>query len=177
MKVLYDYLPIIAFFIAYKFYGIFVATAVTMVVSFLQIAVFWLIYRRFEKLHVIMLIAILLLGGLTLAFHNVIFIKWKPSVIYWILGILLIGSHYIGEKPIIERLLGDKIEIPKKIWGHVNFSWGIFFLLLGCLNIYVVYHYSTNAWVNFKVFGAVGLTLLFVIIQAIFLARYIKEEK
>ncbi|MCB1827828.1 MAG: septation protein A [Coxiellaceae bacterium] len=177
MKILYDYLPIIAFFVAYKFYGIFVATAVTMAASFLQIAIYWLIYRRFEKLHLIMFVAILILGGLTLGFHNVIFIKWKPSVIYWLFGILLIGSHFIGEKPIIERLLGDKLKIPRKIWHRVNFSWGIFFLLLGCLNVYVLYHYNTSQWVNFKVFGATGLTLLFAIIQVVFLARHIKEEE
>ena len=177
MKLLYDYFPIICFFIAYKLYGIFVATAVTMLASALQISVYWLIHKRFEKVHLITLAFILILGGATLIFHNAIFIQWKPSVIYWIIGLLLIFSHIIGKKPIIHRLLGDKIELPKKIWDRINFSWGLFFIVLGFMNIYVVYHYSTDTWVNFKLFGTLGLTLLFGAIQVIYLSRYVKEEK
>lgn len=176
MKLLYDYLPLLCFFIAYKFFGIFVATAVTMTVSVLQILIYWLIYRRFEKIHLIMFIFILILGSATLIFHQEIFIKWKPSVIYWILGLFLIFSHFIGKKPIIHRMLGDKVDLPPKIWGQVNCSWGVFFILLGCLNLYVVYHYSTNAWVNFKLFGALGLTLIFGLIQVLYLSRYIKDK-
>ena len=175
MKLLYDYFPIICFFIAYKFYGIFVATAVTMVASVAQIGIYWLIYQRFEKIHLITLAFIVILGGATLLFHNAIFIQWKPTVIYWIFGLLLLFSHFIGKKPIIHRLLSDKIQLPKKIWDRINFSWGIFFIALGFLNIYIVYHYSTNAWVNFKLFGTLGLTLLFTLIQVIYLSRYIKE--
>lgn len=148
-----------------------------MVASVLQIAIYWLIYKRTEKVHLITLAFILVLGGATLFFHKAIFIQWKPSVIYWIFGLLLIFSHVIGKKPIIHRLLGDKIQLPKKIWGRINFAWGVFFILLGFLNLYVVYHYSTNAWVNFKLFGTLGLTLLFALIQVLYLSRYVKEEK
>lgn len=177
MKLLYDYFPIICFFVAYKLYGIYVATGVTMAASVLQILAFWLFYKRFEKLHLIMLAFILILGSATLFFHNAIFIKWKPSVIYWIIGVLLICSHYFGKKPIIHRLLGEKMDLPKKVWDRVNFSWGVFFILLGWLNLYVVYHYSTNAWVNFKLFGALGLTLVFAIIQVIYMSRYIVKKE
>ncbi len=177
MKLVYDYFPIICFFIAYKFYGIFIATAVTMAAALLQILIYWLIYRRFETMHLIMLAFILVLGSATLFFHKAIFIQWKPSIIYWTLGALLISSHIIGKKPLIYRMLSDQIDLPKKLWKRINFSWGIFLLMLGCINIYVVYHYSTNAWVNFKLFGTLGLTLLFGIIQILYLLCYMKEEK
>lgn len=176
MKFIYDYFPIICFFVAYKLYGIYNATAVTMAASVLQIGIFWLVYRRFERLHLIMLAFILVLGGMTLILHDDIYIKWKPSVIYWIMGLLLIASHFFGKKPIIHRLLDGKLTLPKKIWSRVNFSWGIFFFLLGWINLYVVYHFSTNAWVNFKLFGALGLTLVFALVQVLFLSKHIEKE-
>lgn len=175
MKVLYDYFPILCFFIAYKFFGIYIATAVTMGASLLQIAAFWLINRRIEKLHLIMLVLILLMGSMTLIFHDEIFIKWKPSLVYWAIGSLLLFSHFFGEKPIIHRLLSDKIEMPHAVWRKINFSWGIFFLVLGWINIYIVYHFSTNAWVNFKLIGTLGLTILFAVAQILYLSRYIKD--
>jgi intracellular septation protein len=177
MKFLYDYFPIICFFIAYKFYGIFVATAVTMGASFIQVSGYWLIHRRFEKIHLITLALILLLGTSTLIFHKAIFIKWKPSIIYWVFALLLFGSQYIGKKPLLHRMLGDKISMPAKIWKRMNFWWGVFFTFLGILNLYVVYHYDTNAWVNFKLFGTLGITLVFLVLQALYMARHIEPEK
>lgn len=177
MKFLFDYFPIICFFIAYKLYGIFVATAVTMAASLIQVSFFWLKNRRFEKTHIITLVLVMLLGGSTLIFHKEIFIKWKPSIIYWLFSVLLVGSQFIGEKPVIQRMLGDKISVPAKIWSRLNMMWAIFFALLGVLNLYVVYHFNTNSWVNFKLFGTLGITLVFVVIQAIYMSRYVEEEE
>lgn len=177
MKFLFDYFPIICFFIAYKFYGIYIATAVTMAASFLQVAFYWLKHRRFEKLHIITMILIFVLGGSTLILHEEIFIKWKPSIIYWIFALVLIFSQFFSEKPLLRKMLGEKIQIPNKIWNRINLSWAIFFILLGALNVYVVYHYTTNSWVNFKLFGTLGLTFVFVIIQAFYLARYMESDK
>jgi len=119
---------------------------------------------------------IFVLGGATLIFHKVIFIKWKPSIIYWLFSLLLIGSQFIGKMTLIHRMIGDKIVLPKKIWSRVNLSWGIFFLLMGFLNLYVVYHYSTSSWVNFKLFGTLGLTIVFVFLQVIYMSRHMESD-
>lgn len=175
MKFLFDYFPIICFFIAYKLWGIYVATAVAMAASGLQLGVYWLKHRRFEKLHVITFVFIIVLGSLTLIFHKAIFVKWKPTIVYWIFAAVLFGSHFFGKKPLIHRMLGDKISLPDKVWPRLNMSWAIFFFVLGILNVYVVYHYDTNAWVNFKLFGTLGLMLVFIIVQSLYIARYMKK--
>lgn len=175
MKFLFDYFPIICFFIAFKLWGIYVATGVAMGTSVLQVGVYWLQHRRFEKLHIITMIFILVLGSFTLIFHKPIFIKWKPTIVYWIFAVILIGSQFFGSKPIMHRMLKDKITLPTEIWTRLNMSWAIFFVVLGGLNLYVVYHYDTNAWVNFKLFGTLGLMLLFIIVQATYIAKHLRK--
>ena len=172
MKFLFDYFPIICFFVAYKIWGIYVATAVAMVISALQVSGYWLRYRKVEKIHIITLALILLLGGTTLILHDAIFIKLKPSVIYWVFALMFFASHWFTSKTLIERLLGDKMQAPTKTWAVINYSWGIFFFLLGFLNLYVVYHFDTNTWVNFKLFGTLGLMLVFIVAQAFYLAKH-----
>lgn len=176
MKLLFDYFPIVCFFIAYKLYGIFVATAVTMAACALQVGFYWLRHRRFETLHLVTLALVIILGGSTLIFHNDIFIKVKPSAIYWIFSLCLLGSQFIGKKNLMERMLSEQIHIPKKIWTTLNSAWAAFFLMLGFLNLYVVYHYSTNTWVNFKLFGTFGIMVVFIILQSLYLAKYIKDS-
>ena len=172
MKFLFDYFPIICFFIAYKIKGIFFATAIAMIISALQVAVFWFIYKKIEKIHIITLFMILILGGTTLILHDALFIKLKPSVIYWIFSVMFLVTQFIGERTLTERLLGDKLEAPKNVWRTINWSWAIFFLLLGFLNLFVVYHFSTNAWVNFKLFGTLGIMLVFIVLQSLYLAKH-----
>ena len=175
MKLLFDYFPIICFFIAYKFFGVYIATAVTMGACALQNLIYWLIHKRFEKLHVITLISVFLLGGFTLIFHKAIFIQWKPTIIYWVFAVVLFSSQFFSKKNLLSHMLGEKVILPKKIWGHLNTAWIIFFIFLGFLNIYVMYHYSLDAWVNFKLFGTLGLTLVFTVAQAIYMSRYMTE--
>lgn len=175
MKLLFDYFPIICFFIAYKIWGIYVATAVAMGACALQNIVYWCKNRCFEKLHIITFITIFVLGGFTLIFHNAIFIKWKPSIIYWAFSIALFYSQFFTHKNIIFRVLGDKITLPAVAWKRLNFAWALFFIFMGFLNIYVVYHYTTNQWVNFKLFGTLGLTLVFAIAQAVYMTKYVKS--
>ena len=175
MKLLYDYFPIICFFIAYKLWGIYVATAVTMGASILQVSAYWLMHRKFEKVHLVTMALILVLGGATLFFHKTIFIKWKPSIIYWLFSVLLIGSHFFGKLTLIHRLIGDKIKLPQKVWARINFSWGLFFLFMGFLNLYVLYHYSTSSWVNFKLFGTLALTIVFIIAQVLYMSRHMEK--
>lgn len=172
MKFLFDYLPIIVFFVAFKWGGIYLATALSMITSVLQVAGLWLLHRRFEKFHLITMAFVVILGTFTLLLHDPIFIKWKPTLVYWIFSAVLIGSQFIGNKSLVHRMLDEKIALPLKVWQRLNTSWAVFFAFLGCLNLYVVYHFSTNAWVNFKLFGTLALLLAFIILQALYMAKY-----
>ena len=176
MRFLFDYLFIICFFIAYKFYGIYIATAIAMTVSTLQVSAYWIRFHRFEKFHLITLMFILLLGGCTLIFHKAIFIKWKPTVIYWAFSIILLSSHFFGKHTLIHRILKEKVELSQKTWSRLNLSWVLFFLILGILNLIVVYHFNTNIWINFKLFGTLGLMLIFILGQAFYIVRHIPQN-
>lgn len=176
MQVFYDLLPVVLFFIVYKFAGIYAATGAAIIISALQVIIYWVRYKQFEKMQLVTFVLILLLGGATLFFHNPIFIKWKPTAIYWAFSIIFIGSHFIGKKPLLQYVMAGKVDLPAPIWAKLNLSWAIFFAGIGLLNIYVAYHYSTNTWVNFKLFGIFGLMLVFIVIQAFYLSKHVKEE-
>ncbi|MBN1684781.1 MAG: septation protein A [Gammaproteobacteria bacterium] len=177
MQLLFDFLPIILFFTAYKFAGIFIATAVAMAVSACQMLFVWLKHHKLPKIQLMTFLLILIFGGATLIFHKAIFIKWKPTVIYWLFALLFLGSHFVGSQPFMSYLAQDKISLPSTTWKKLNLSWGIFFLMIGAINLFVVYHYSTDIWVDFKLFGIVGSTVLFMIAQAIYLARSLKNNE
>lgn len=176
MKFLYDALSIIVFFIVFKIYGIYAATAAAMIISLIQLTAYWVLYQKIDKGLLMTFIIIMVLGGATLFFHNPLFVQWKPSIVYWVFAIVLFGSHFVGNKTIMQRLLEAQIDIPKKIWTRLNLMWGLFFFIMGFINLYVVYNYSENAWVNFKLFGTLGLTIVLVIVQAAYLARHIKND-
>ncbi len=175
MKFLFDFFPVLLFFIAYKMYDIYVATAVLIIACFVQTVGHWAMHKKFEKSHVITLVLVSLFGGATLLLQDEMFIKWKPSVINWIFGVVFIGSQFIGKKNIIQRMLGAQLELPQTIWRNLNSAWVLFFIALGFLNLYVVYNYDTDTWVDFKMFGLMGLTLGFMLLQGLYLARHIKE--
>jgi intracellular septation protein len=178
MKFLFDYFPIIVFFVIYILTkNIYIATAVTMGASLLQVGVYWLMHKRFEKFHVITMVFILLLGGFTLLFHNPIFIKWKPTIVYWVFSVVLLGSQILGKKSLIHRMLDEKIALPIKVWTRINLSWAIFFLLLGVVNLYVVYNYSTSVWVYFKFIGTLGLMIIFIFFQALYMSKHMHTLK
>lgn len=172
MKLLFDFLPILLFFFAYKFFGIFTATAVAIAATVGQVGLVWFKSRKIEKMHVVTLAMIFLFGGATLLLKDETFIKWKPTVINWLFGLAFLASQLFTRKPIIERMMGSTLQLPSAIWNRLNLLWVVFFLGLGFANLFVIYRYDTNTWVNFKLFGMLGLTLLFVILQAIYLARH-----
>lgn len=176
MKLLFDFFPIILFFIVYKKFGIYPATAVVIATSGLQVLFSWVRYRRIDSLLLATSAIVIVLGTITLLAKDEIFIKWKPTVIYWVSALVFFASQYIGKKNIIQRMLDSNIQVPMHIWQRLNLSWVIFFILLGTANIYVVYHYSTDTWVNFKLVGIMGLTLIFIILQALFLGGYIQDK-
>jgi intracellular septation protein len=183
MKFLYDLFPLLLFFAAFKFYGIYVATAVAIAASFVQVGGYWLKHRRFETMHLVTLGVIAVFGGLTLVLHDDTFIKWKPTLVYWILAALTLGSH-LNRRTLIQRMMGAHVSLPDLVWRRLNLGWGIFFALLGMLNLYVAFYYGldldeaarTAVWVNFKVFGLLGLTLVFVVAQAFYLVRHAQEK-
>lgn len=177
MKFLFDFFPILLFFVAYKIDGIYTATVVAIGASFVQVLSFWLKHRRFENMHLVTLGLIVVLGGATLYLQDEMFIKWKPTLVNWLFAAAFLGSQFVGEKPLIERMMGSAMELPAAMWARLNLSWILFFTVLGLVNLYVVYNFDTDTWVNFKLFGLMGLTFAFVIAQAFVLARYIKTEE
>lgn len=176
MKLLFDFFPIFIFFIAFKIAGIYVATGTFLIATCIQISITWYLHRRLEPIHIITFILGLVLGGATLMLHNEMFIKWKPTAIYWAFSLTFFTTQFFGKKTLIQRMMENNIALPDAVWKKLNLSWGLFFALTGALNLYVVYHYDTNTWVNFKLFGLMGLTLLFVVVQALFLGRHIKTD-
>jgi intracellular septation protein len=176
MKFLFDLFPILLFFLAYKLYDIYVATAVAIAAAFLQTGLYWLKHRKFETMHLVTLAILIVFGGLTLILRDPVFIKWKPTVVNWLFGLVFLGSRYIGRRTLVERMMSHAISVPAPIWQKLNWAWTLFFIAIGLVNLYVAYNYSEAAWVNFKLFGMVGLTLVFVFIQAFYLSRYMQAE-
>lgn len=177
MNQLFEFFPIVLFFIAYKFYGIYAATAVVIVATLFQVLFTWIKYRKVKAMQWITLGLILVLGGATLYLQDEQFIKWKLSVVEWLFGIAFLGSQFIGEKPFIERMMGDSLELPKAIWKRLNALWGLFFITVGCINVYVMFNYNTDDWVTFKTFGVPGLMLIFILLQVIYLYKHIPETE
>lgn len=176
MKFFFDFLPILLFFIAYKLYGIYVATAVAIIVSIAQVGWLWWRHHRVERMPLITAAMLLVLGGATLLFQDETFIKWKPTVVNWIFAVAFLASQFVGDKTLIERMMGANIELPKMVWAKLNLTWALFFCAMGVVNLIVAYSFDTDTWVNFKLFGILGLTLVFVFGQALFMARYLKSD-
>jgi intracellular septation protein len=176
MKFLFDLFPVVLFFVAFKLFDIYVATAVAIAASFLQIG--WLKWKRrkVDNMMWVTLIIIVVFGGATLALHDETFIKWKPTVLYWLFGIVIGGAELAFRRNLIRAMLGEQVRLPDAVWTRLNWSWAGFFAFMGAANLYVAYNFSTDAWVNFKLFGGMGLMLLFVVLQAVFLARYMEEK-
>lgn len=202
-KLLFDLFPVIIFFIAYKLGdanaeatrafmaslglpqpagagekpGIYLATLVAIIASFAQIAWVKLRGNKVETMLWVSLGIIVVFGGATLWLHNEAFIKWKPSVLYWIFAAIILGASLFGRN-VIKSLMGTQMELPDAAWSRLNASWGGFFAFMGVANLLVAFNFSTDTWVNFKLFGSLGLMLVFVIGQSMMLAKYMdKEEK
>jgi intracellular septation protein len=181
MKLLFDLLPIIVFFSLYKLINIYAATAATIAVAVLQTALYWFKNRQIDYLLLITTCLIVVLGTTTLLLHNEIFIKWKPTAISWAFALGFIGSHFIGKKPLIQLTLetaslrssNQHLILPSATWRKLNWAWGLFYLFLGAINLYVVYHYDTDTWVNFKLFGMLALNVIFILIQTFYLTKYL----
>lgn len=175
MKFLFDLFPVILFFVAFQFWGIFVATAVAIAASVAQIG--WLVLRgrRIDKMLWVSLAIIVVFGGLTLLLRDKTFIQWKPTVLYWLFGAVLAGASLTGRN-LIRTMMSEQLQLPERVWERLNWSWVGFFVLMGFANLYVAYNFSESAWVNFKLFGGMGLMLAFVLAQAAFLSKYVEDK-
>jgi intracellular septation protein len=176
MKLLLDFLPIAVFFAAFKLFDIWVATGVAIAATVAQIA--WLRYStgKVEPMQWLSLGVIVLFGGATLLAHNDTFIKWKPTVLYWLMGGTLAVGQLVFRKNLLKSLMGAQMTLPESAWRALSWSWTAFFAAMGVINLWVAFHYDLDTWVNFKLFGGLGLMVLFVIGQAVYLSKYMKTE-
>ena len=191
MKQLAEFLPIALFFITYQlsgeqlsigtwtytFDGIFSATTVLIIATLLQVILTVAITRTLEKRLLWLLLAVTVFGGATLIFRNQLFIQWKPTIFNWALALAFGASQFIGEKNLMERTLGSQIHLPKSVWTRLNLLWIGNFALVGALNLFVAYSYSEATWVSYKLYSAIGFTLILTILTAVMISPHIKEEQ
>lgn len=207
MKLLFDLFPVILFFISYNkadlllnqtplgqwidasqpehIAATLVATVVAIAASFIQVTLVWLKHHRVENMHIFSLVIITVLGGLTIYIGNPAFIQWKPTLINWLFAAILLGSRYLLNKNLIEKMMGAQISLPVPVWNRLNLAWALFFIFSGLANLYVAFYYGLDLddktrmdiWVNFKLFGLMGLTLVFAIAQAFYLARHMQQTE
>jgi intracellular septation protein len=175
MQLLFDFLPVIAFFIAYKLADIFVATVVLIVAVVLQSAVQWLRRRKLNTMHIVSAALVLVFGGLTLAIHDKAFIMWKPTIVNWLFAVGFLASHLraFGGQPLVQRLMtsaDSSIGLSGDSWRHLNLMWVAYFIVLGIANLIVFRNFDESTWVNFKLFGMLGLTLLFIVVQGMWIS-------
>ena len=176
MKLLIDFFPIILFFVTFKLAGIFYATTVAILATLIQIA--WLFKKngRVEAMHWISLGVIVVFGGATLLTQNETFIKWKPTILYALMGGVLLIGQFIFKRNFLKSLMGSQMVLPEAVWRQLLLSWVGFFSFMGLLNLWVAYNFDTDTWVNFKMFGGLGLMVVFVILQALFLSRHVQPD-
>jgi intracellular septation protein len=172
MKFVIDLALIALFFICYKFYDIYTAIGITMVAYFLQFVIQSLIQRKIDKVQMAVVGLVLILGSATLLFRNELFFKWKPTVVYWLLAAVLYGAYALKKKTLLEQLGGHTLPLPKHVWVTLNTAWVIFFVALGFLNLLFAYLFSTEVWVHFKLFGLLGLMVIFLVGQGFYLKKY-----
>lgn len=206
MKLLFDLFPVILFFVVFRLAGanpeaaqafashylsalvsggevtlaqapILLATAVAILATFGQIG--WLLLRRHpvDNMLWVSLVIIVLFGGATIYFHDEHFIKLKPTVLYWCFALVLLASPLILKKNLMKAMMGKQLSLPENIWSRLNLAWGLFFTLMGALNLYIAFSFPLDFWVNFKLFGFLGLMIVFVVLQSIYLSRHMKEAE
>jgi intracellular septation protein len=173
MKTLIDFFPILLFFGAYKFYDIYTATGVLMAATVVQMAIIYAMDRKLQAMHKITLVMVLGFGALTLGLHDDRFIKWKPTVLYAAMAVGLAWALWGMRKNVLQTLLGSQLELPAGVWTRLNFAWVLYCSFMAALNAFVVLNFSTEAWVNFKLWGYV-LPLAFIIGQGIYIAPHLK---
>jgi intracellular septation protein len=177
MNQFFEFFPILLFFIAYKFYDIYVATAVVIAATLLQVIYSWFRHKTVGTMQWVTLVLMIVMGSATIYLHDEQFIKWKLSIVEWLFGLVFLGSQFIGKKPVVERMLSGSLTLPAVIWKRLNLMWAIFFIGVGFVNVYVMYNYTTDDWVTFKTFGVPGLMVMFILVQMALIYKHIPETK
>ena len=172
-KFLFDLFPVILFFVAFKFFGIYTATAVAIVATIAQIIYSKICHGKVENMLLISGGIITVFGGATLYFKDPTFIQWKPSVLYWLFAASLIGAQFIFKKNLMRNFMEKQISLPNNVWTKLNLAWAALFFGLGFLNLYVAFNYSQDIWVDFKLFGITGILFVFIIAQTLLLSKYL----
>lgn len=197
MKFFFDFFPVLLFFLTYKFFGsvpaelidlanqipfisidhnnpkdaMFLATLVIIIATIVQNIVHYYVYRRFEKMHLVSLGLLLLLGGATIIMKDAELLVWKVTVVNWLFGLVFLGSQFVGEKNIVQRLMGQAFEATKSVWIRINLAWVVFFVVIGLVNLYIYHAFGEDSWVNFKFYGLMGSTFIFIIAQSVYLMK------
>jgi intracellular septation protein len=177
VKFLFDLFPVILFFIVFKTLGIYAATAAAIIATLAQIG--WVKFKhgKVDGMLIASGVIIVVFGGATLLLHDDTFIKWKPTVLYWLFTVVLVAAELFWSKNLIRTVMQQQITLPDPIWRRLNHAWAGFFAVMGVLNLYVAYNFATETWVDFKLFGTMGLMVLFVILQSLYLGKYMKEPE
>lgn len=175
MKFFFDLIPVILFFIGFKFFDIFIATAIAIGATIALIIYAKIRHGRVEKMLLVNGAIISVLGGVTLLLHDKTYIMWKPTVLYWLLAAVLLVANLFFKKNFIQQMMGKMLNAPKTIWDKLNLAWVVFLVILGFVNLYVAFNYSENTWVNFKLFGVTSILFIFVIAQTLLLKQYLIE--
>lgn len=179
MQLIYEILPVFLFFIAFKLFDIYVATVVGIAATLAQVVLTRFFAKKWDKKQLITFGVFMFFGGMTLYFHDPIFVKWKPTIVFWVFAFITIASQFFTKRPLMQRLmehmLENKVVIPFKVWRNLNFIWAAFFFILGGINLYVAYFMSNDAWVDFKFYGISGALILLSIIQSVYLMRYMTD--
>lgn len=184
MKFLFDFFPVIIFYITYtiskrilgEVEGMVIATALLIIATCAQVAYNWLRKHKVEKMHLVVLVLAIVFGGATIYFHDPAYLVWKVTLANWLFALAFLASHFIGDTPIIKRMMQHAVELPEFVWNRLSYMWILFFAAIGGINLIVARHVSFDTWVNFKLFGMLGLTFVFVVIQSFYLARHVKEK-
>lgn len=177
MQLLIDFFPIIVFFVVFKLYGMYAATAAIIVAMAVQISVQWFRERKVNKMLLASGALVAVFGGATLVLKNPLFIQWKPTILNWLFAAAFLGSQFIGKQTLIERVMGHAVQLTQTMWRKLNLMWVANFAFLGAANIYVVYNFDEETWVNFKLFGMLGLTLIMAVGQAIWISMNAPEQQ
>ncbi len=169
---LIDFLPVLLFFVAYKLWGLMTATAVLIVATTVLAGVAWVRTRTVNTMQLTAAALVLVFGGITLALDDEIWIKWKPTVVNWLFAVAFLASRWLGSRPLVRRLFGGGVTLPDPVWNRLNLAWVVFFAAMGGINLWVAQVFDTDTWVNFKLFGMLGLTLLFALAQGVYITRH-----
>jgi intracellular septation protein len=177
VKFLFDLFPVILFFVVFKMLGIYAATTAAIIATLAQIG--WVKFKhgKVDGMLIASGVIIVVFGGATLLLHDETFIKWKPTVLYWLFAIVLFAAEVFWNKNLIRTVMQQQIALPDPIWRRLNHAWAGFFAAMGVLNLYVAYHFATETWVDFKLFGTMGLMVLFVVLQSLYLGKYMKDPE